>query len=176
MVFIDSPKSVPYDTEKGYLPISLQYCPYTAEYARETSIAGVDRGYRGKSNVTSNEMDLDIILETRDAMGDKPVIVSMNAINPTVVAEFESCIDGLLINFNTQSQAILDIVAGVYEPSALLPFQMPLSMKVVEEQFEDKAGDMEVHIDSEGHAYDFAYGLNFSGIIKDDRTENYSRK
>lgn len=174
MVFIESPKNFGYEADKGYLPISLQYRPYTATHARPNSIAGY-RSYLGKSNTTSNEMDLDVILETRQVMGSKPIIVSLNAVNPTIVAEFEAEIDGLLINFNTQTQAVLDLVVGKVEPSALLPFQMPASMQVVEEQFEDRAHDMQVHIDTEGHAYDFAYGLNFKGIINDERTKKYRK-
>ena len=55
IVFIESPKTVGYTKEEGYLPISLQYRPYTAVDARETSIAGGDplesstnRSYLGK--------------------------------------------------------------------------------------------------------------------------------
>ena len=39
---------------------------------------------------------------------------------------------------------------------ASLPLQMPADMDTVEEQDEDRAFDMRVYIDSEGHAYDFA--------------------
>ena len=65
----------------GYLPISLQYRPYTAVYAREHSIAQEpndefpDRTYRGKTVTVNNEDDLDLVLHTRELMGEKPVIV-----------------------------------------------------------------------------------------------------
>ncbi|MFR9236598.1 MAG: hypothetical protein ACLVLH_28015 [Eisenbergiella massiliensis] len=49
-------------------------------------------------------------------------------------------------------------------------------MDTVEEQDEDRAFDMRVYIDSEGHAYDFAYGMNYSGVISDERTKEYGRK
>jgi len=32
---------------------------------------------------------------------------------------------------------------------------------------------MTCHADSEGNTYDFGYGLNWSGVIKDARTEKY---
>ena len=35
---------------------------------------------------------------------------------------------------------------------------------------------MECYVDSEGNAYDFAYGLNWSGRISDARTEKYAVK
>jgi len=178
MVFIESPDSVGYKKEEGYIPVTLQYRPYTAEYAREESIAsdiGESRSYKNKSNTATNEQDLDIILETKTAMNNKPVIVSMNCKNPTVVGEFEDVVDSILLNFNVQTQAILDIMSGTKEPSGLLPFQMPKDMKTVEEQKEDLAHDMECYIDEEGHKYDFGFGINFNGIIVDERVRKYKK-
>jgi len=50
---------------------------------------------------------------------------------------------------------------------------MPANMETVEAQFEDVPRDMECHIDSDGNKYDFAFGLNWSGVIKDGRTAKY---
>ena len=179
IVFIESPQSCGFDKDKGYLPVTLQYRPYTAYHARKESIGKdssdeiVNRSYYGKTNTCSNEADLDIVLETREAMGEKPMIVSMNCKNPTVVKEFEACADAILIDFNVQVQAILELINGTCEPSGLLPFQMPADMETVEEQQEDVAHDMRCHIDSEGNRYDFAFGMNFKGIICDDRVRKY---
>ena len=102
LVFIESPACNPYSTEdlanggNGYLPITLQYRPYTAKKAREVSIAGGDfrenftnRSYLGKTNTAYNEADLDNILECRRAMGDKPVIVCATVNNPMVMHELK---------------------------------------------------------------------------------------
>lgn len=178
IVFIESPDSVGYKKEEGYIPVTLQYRPYTAEDAREESIAnddGESRSYKNKSNTATNDQDLDIILETKEAMKDKPVIVSMNCKNPTVVSEFENKVDSILINFNVQTQAVLDIVSGREEPSGLLPFQMPKDMRTVEEQKEDTAHDMKCYVDEDGHIYDFAYGMNYKGIIVDERVNKYKK-
>jgi beta-glucosidase len=91
-------------------------------------------------------------------MGTKPVIVSLALSNPAVVAEFEKEVEGIIASFGVQDQALLDIVSGAAEPSALLPVQMPANMKTVEEQKEDVPQDMESHVDSEGNKYDFAFG------------------
>ncbi|MDQ0062193.1 hypothetical protein J2T14_004393 [Paenibacillus harenae] len=48
-------------------------------------------------------------------------------------------------------------------------------MKTVEEQLEDVAHDMDCHVGSEGHVYDFAYGLNWSCVINDLRTAKYRK-
>lgn len=174
IVFISSPESFGYTDELGYLPLSLQYRPYKAVHARvESLVKGAS--YKDKTNTTANELDLDIILETKAIMKDKPIIVVANTLNPFVVAEFENEVDAILLHFNIQNQAVLDLIKGNYEPSGLLPFQMPKDMKTVEEQFEDVALYMECYLDSEKNKYDFAYGLNFNGVIKDNRTKKYKR-
>ncbi|WP_454804141.1 glycoside hydrolase family 3 N-terminal domain-containing protein [Mucilaginibacter phyllosphaerae] len=166
----------------GYLPVSLQYDKYTAETARETSLAGGDplekftnRSYKNKSEVSSNVTDLAMVNDTYAKMKGKPVIVSINMNNPMVFAEFEKNANAIIADFGVQGQASLDIITGKAEPSALLPLQMPLDMKVVEAQYEDVPHDMKCYTDAEGHVYDFAYGLNWKGVIKDARTAKYSK-
>jgi len=168
----------------GYVPISLQYGPYTAAYAREKSIAAGDpvvdptitnRSYKGKTTTASNITDLKTIIDTKAAMNGKPVIVCMGLSNPAVISEFEPHIDGLVVSFGVQDQALFDIISGTVEPSGLLPLQMPADMQTVEEQKEDVPQDMKCYKDSEGHIYDFAFGLNWKGIISDARTDKYKK-
>ncbi|MBT2700941.1 glycoside hydrolase family 3 C-terminal domain-containing protein [Bacillus sp. ISL-40] len=189
LVFISTPKAgTGYSHEdvkeggNGYVPISLQYKPYTAISAREKSLAGdarvgdvLNRSYKGKTVTPSNTTDLDMVVETVEIMKGKPVIVSLLLSNPTVVEEFERNVDSIIVNFGVQDQAIFDILTGKTEPSGLLPMQMPANMKTIEEQLEDVAHDMECHIDAEGHVYDFAFGLNWTGRIQDDRTKKYQK-
>jgi beta-glucosidase len=52
---------------------------------------------------------------------------------------------------------------------------MPADMETVELQREDVPQDMKCHRDSEGNVYDFGYGLNWKGVIKDARTARYVR-
>ena len=172
------------DKEKGnngYMPISLQYGPYTADDAREKSIAAgdpvepgiINRSYKGKTIMASNASDLKTLMDTKAAMNGKPVIVSMALSKPAIVAEFEKDVNAIVVNFGIQDQAVLDMLTGAAEPSGLLPVQMPLNMKTVEEQFEDTPHDMEVYKDAEGNFYDFGFGLNWKGVINDARTARY---
>ena len=183
-----------------YLPISLQYRPYTAnsKYVRLESIGGdmievtetspdgygdtktlkkENRSYFGKTAIIRNESDLDLVLNAASAA--KKVIVALNVSNPMVFKEFESKVDAILVGFGgdrsayLNDKAFLEIIAGKVEPSGLLPFQMPANMETVEAQFEDVPRDMECHTDSDGNIYDFAFGLNWSGVIKDGRTAKY---
>ncbi len=179
----------------GYQPISLQYREYTATTARETSIASdpgknfinsetgeinytdnvENRSYKGKSVTSSNEGMLDMLEETKAAMGEKPVIVYMLENNPMVWSEVEPLADAIVVGFGVSDQAVSEIIAGVAEPSALLPMQQPANMETVEAQLEDVGQDMECYVDSEGNAYDFAFGLNWSGVIHDARVETYGK-
>jgi beta-glucosidase len=191
LVFVDSPESGtgydPADREAGgtgYVPISLQYGSYKAVSARDSSIASGDpvvapavlnRTYKNKTIAASNGADLKSILETKEKMGDKPVIVIAKAANPMVMAEFEAKVQGIFLHFGVQDQVIFDLISGKSEPSALLPVQLPASMETVETQLEDVAHDMIPHVDAVGNSYDFAFGLNWSGVIADERVSKYKR-
>ncbi|WP_338839579.1 glycoside hydrolase family 3 protein [Flavobacterium ginsenosidimutans] len=193
IVFVTSPQSLEggYDLKdrqngsNGYVPISLQYGTYTATEARTKSIAAgdqvidptiKDRTYKNKTVTAANTMDLRTILDTKDMMNGKPVIVSVTANKPMIFNEFEKEVDGIVLNFGVSSQAVLDIISGKTEPSGLLPVQMPANMETVEKQFEDVPYDMIPHKDTEGNIYDFAFGLNWKGVIKDARTETYKKQ
>ncbi|MEK9567295.1 MAG: glycoside hydrolase family 3 C-terminal domain-containing protein, partial [Flavobacteriaceae bacterium] len=188
MIFIKSPYSNGYsraDREaggNGYVPISLQLEDYTATEARAESIAAGDpvvdptitnRSYKGKTSRSNSYPDLKTIEDTRKALGDKPIILVVSASNPMVFTAIEEKVDGILVEFGVSNSAIADIVNGAYEPSGLLPLQMPKDMTTVETQLEDVPNDMDPYVDSLGNTYDFAFGLNWSGVIKDDRTQKY---
>jgi beta-glucosidase len=192
LVFVKSPDGgVGYskaDRESGgtgYVPISLQYGPYTSTASREKSIAAGDpvidptitnRSYKGKSFTASNIADLKSIQDTKAAMKNKPVIVIVDGNKPMIFQEFEPQVDAIVYGFGVMNQAVLDLLTGAAEPSGLLPIQMPLNMETVEQQLEDVPHDMKVHVDSEGNAYDFGYGLNWKGVIDDKRTAHYKKK
>jgi beta-glucosidase len=181
--------------EFKYLPISLQYRPYNAKskVVRKKSLGGdmitvsVDgkeitekenRSYFGQTAVITNERHLDLVLNTKSAIEKVIVVIDMST--PMVFNEFENEVDAILIGFggnrsdNVPDKAFLDVITGQVEPSGLLPLQMPVNMETVEGQFEDVPRDMECHEDSNGNNYDFAFGLNWSGVIKDERTAKYN--
>ena len=187
LVGINSPKGgVGYDRSdlekggNGYIPISLQYDTYTATEARAISLAGgspledfTNRTYKDKTVTANNTTDMDLVNDTKTKMGDKPVIVVVDVSNPMVFSEIELSASAILVHMGVQDQALLDIILGKSEPSALLPFQMPADMTTVEQQYEDVPRDMKAYVDSEGNAYDFAFGLNWSGVISDERVKKY---
>ncbi len=189
LVFIQNPTAtIGYDKEdvknggNGYIPISLQYKDYTATDARETSIAGGDpleasanRSYKGKSVKTPNITDIELVASTKAAMKGKPVVVCVNTGNPLVFSEFEQDASAILLSFGVQDQAMLETIAGKSEPSALLPMQMPADMTTVEKQAEDVPFDLKCYKDSEGNTYNFGFGMNWKGVIKDARIKLYKK-
>jgi beta-glucosidase len=189
IVFAGGPSGGPgYDRDdlakggNGYVPISLQYGSYKAEYGRSHSIASGDpvepgitnRSYKDKIINSGNEVVLKTIEDTKKAMHGKPVIVCLSLSKPAVVSEFEKESDAILVSFGVQNQAILDIISGEAEPSGLLPVQMPADMKNVELQSEDIPHDMICYTDANRNTYNFGFGLDWQGVISDWRTERYA--
>ena len=182
--FISNPTAgVGYDTEtQTYLPITLQYGEYVADGAnvRETSIAGdvVDgvkenRSYAGKSTTAANASELTFVQEMSELAGDVPLVLCVNADRPMIFSEVEPLADAILVGFSAGGDDFLHLLAGTAEPSALLPLQMPANMDTVEANQEDVPRDLECYVDSEGNEYDFAFGLNWSGVIDDERVATY---
>ncbi len=184
---------------QSYVPLSLQYS-YVADSSsvRQESIAGrmvetmvqtpygeqavkekENQSYYGKAALIDNATDLDMILYAAQNMPeDAKVIVAMNAegkspVAQMVMSEFEDKVDAILYGFNIDNRAFLDIATGKVEPSALLPVGMPASMEAVEAQLEDVPRDMECYVDAAGNTYEFGFGLNWSGVIQDERTAKY---
>lgn len=62
-----------------------------------------------------------------------------------------------------------------YMITELLPMQFPADMKAVEQQMEDALHDMRCLTDSDGNTYDSAFGLDWSGVIDDERVRKYAR-
>ena len=182
-----------------YLPISLQYRPYTADnmYVRFESIGGQitmkevegvygietvyekeNRSYFGKTGIITNEADLDLVLYAA-SVADK-VVVAVDVKNTMIFSEFESEVDAILVGWGgdraplIDDAAFLEVIAGNVEPSGLLPMQMPANMETVEAQYEDVPRDMECYVDSAGNTYDFTFGMNWSGVINDARVEKYN--
>ena len=93
---------------------------------------------------------------------------------PATTMEVCAEVDAILVNFSGSAEALCRIAAGLDEPSGLLPMQMPKDMDAVERHLEDVPRDLDCYTDTEGHRYDFAYGMNYAGVIDDERVRRYS--
>ncbi len=198
VVFMSNPSTGNgYDSEtETYKPISLQYGDYVADgdnvreesisqgiietivetpYGPTTNRAHDDRSYYGESTVASNLSDLELALSVAENVPeDCAVVACITATNAMIFGEFEEQMDAILVGFAIDKTNFLPILAGQFEPTGLLPIQMPKDMDAVEAQYEDVPRDAEAYVDSEGNAYDFTFGMNWSGVINDERTEEYN--
>ena len=186
------------DGTETWYPASIQYGEYTATAARAESIGGKvtveverdpygavvsekttkeNRSYKDQTvGKSSSYADLELLQWVDSVAGDLPVVVSMTAARAMCWHEVEPLADVILLSYNShRAQAVCEIIAGNVEPYGLLPVQQPLNMDEVETQFEDVARDMKCYVDANGNTYDFAFGLNWSGVINDDRVATYSQ-
>lgn len=165
-------------------PISLQYRPFTADqdYVRKESLNPEDeygeyinRSVYGASTYATNESDLDLVLDVKSRIpADCKLILVVDADRPMCFGEIEPSCDAIVFAFNKVSEeAYARVISGTVEPSGLLSHQMPKDMKTVFEQDEDVPRDMDCYVDADGNTYDFCYGLNWSGVIDDERTKTY---
>lgn len=187
--------SSPSLTGSSGVPQSLQYASYTVTASRAQSIGydwlHADGSYlqfnetpdESKGDYKSNRSilgttsddhssQLSALYETIELMGDKPVVVILNLTSPAVVAEFEAQIDALVVGSGVADQAMLEVISGRREPSGLLSVTLPLDMDSVDASYEDLP-DTTPYVDSDGNAYTFGFGLDWDGIIEDERTAQY---
>ena len=109
-------------------------------------------------------------------MKEKPVILCVKTNSPMVMREIEPSADAILMEFGDLPQAVLELICGLHTPSGLLPMQLPADMDTVEQQCEDVPFDMVCHTDEEGHVYDFGFGMDWNGVIDDERVKKYAHK
>lgn len=83
--------------------------------------------------------------------------------------------DAIVVDFGIEKEHLLALAAGEFEPSGLLPCQMPADMDTVDTQDEDVPLDMIPYTDFCGNTYDFAFGMNLEGVIQDDRVRTYGK-
>jgi beta-glucosidase len=85
----------------------------------------------------------------------KPTIICLYLDRAAVVPEIaETCV-GLFGEFGAYDDAVLDIIFGKYNPTAILPFELPSSMEAVRNQYED------VPYDSKNPLFEFGFGLTY---------------
>lgn len=113
------------------------------------------------------------VLETKAKMKGKPVIVSLEMDKPTIMSEFEGSADAILVNFGVQNKR--SWISSVEKPS--LPLcclcrcrQICVSWRSNSKMF---PRDMKCYTDSEGHLYDFAFCMNWKGVIDYERVTKY---
>lgn len=174
---------------------TAQFAPYTKEVGREVSLGGYwyhadgsivqateipdpsigdykqNMSNIGFTNPGTQEV-LDTLLQAKEALGDKPIILILNYRNAVVPAEFEPLVDAIVVGVETAQEAFMNVISGRYEPTGMLAITMPRSMNHIEMSAED-VPDTTPYVDADNNVYQFGFGLNYSGRIVDERTEQY---
>ena len=174
---------------------TAQFAPYTKTVGREVSIGGYWYHADGtvvqaneipdpnagdyKENMSNigfknpgTQVVLDTLIEAKEALGDKPLVLLFNYRNATVPAEFEPLADAILMTVEGAQEAYMDIVSGRYDPVGMLAITFPRSMNHIEMSNED-VPDTTPYVDADNNVWQFGFGLNYSGRIVDERTEEF---
>jgi beta-glucosidase len=156
----------------------MQTITFNDGYEMQTSIRKANLSYWNKTVADATTITQLQKLEELKAMGlAAPIVVVMKANNSGAMCwhEVEPLADVIFYRYGSVSDtAAAQILAGKVEPSALLVQQQPISMEVVDKDQEDVPRDLECYVDAAGNAYDFAFGLNWSGKIEDERVATYT--
>lgn len=106
--------------------------------------------HQGRLNFSEEELTRILSITSQ-----KPTIICMYMDRPAVAPEVINSSVGFLADFGAHDDAVLDIVFGKFNPTGILPFELPVSMEAVEKQFED------VPYDSENPVFPFGHGLRY---------------
>lgn len=93
--------------------------------------------------------------EILNILNTKPTVVDIYLDRPAVIPEIAAAAKGLIGNFGTSDEALLDVLFGKYKPEGHLPFELPSSMEAVRNQKED------VPYDSKNPLFKFGFGLSY---------------
>lgn len=153
-------------------------------YGNTTQEVQENRSHYGNTSaVSSSYGDYETLKYVENTVPDDcKIIVLMMAKGSMVWSEVEPLADAILLFYDFskfdegfKDVALMDLIVGNAEPSGLLPMQQPASMEAVEEQTgDDVPRDVECYVDATGNTYDFTFGMNWSGVIQDARTEKYN--
>jgi beta-glucosidase len=111
-------------------------------------------------SLSKNSVDVEYI---NRISAKKPAILVINYTNPWVIDEIYNDkipgnIKGVLATFGTSTEALLDVIAGKFNPTGKMPFATPVSDAAVENQKEDVPG----YLEGESYAlFNFDEGISY---------------
>jgi beta-glucosidase len=91
-----------------------------------------------------------------DLISKKPSLVVVNLERPAILTEINEKSKALMADFGTSDKVLMDLVFGIKNPTAKMPFELPSTWEAVQKQLED------VPYDSENPLYRFGHGLTYN--------------
>ena len=96
------------------------------------------------------------IMEKISNYSNKSKLITITDLNrPAILTEVNNLSSGLVGTFGVSDKAILEVLFGNYNPSGKLPFEIPSSMKEVNEQKEDLPDDTKNPVFGYGHGLSY---------------------
>jgi beta-glucosidase len=118
----------------------------------------------GLFNTTNKSIELSLsknkidVAHANELINAKPTIVVVNYTNPWVIDEIDKGnAKTILATFGATSDALLDVVSGVFNPTGKMPFATPISEQAAQQNQSDVPGNAEPN----GYAL-FKYGAGLS--------------
>ncbi|MFF3490548.1 glycoside hydrolase family 3 protein [Streptomyces sp. NPDC002795] len=97
----------------------------------------------------------DVVRHVRGLAARVPTVVLVYLERPAVLTEIADAATAVVADFGAEDGALLDLVFGADAPEGRLPFDLPSSMKAVEESRED------VPFDTRSPLYRFGHGMTY---------------
>ncbi len=95
-----------------------------------------------------------------------PTIVTVYLDRPAILTNVKDRTSALLANFGITDEGLLEVITGKGFPEGHLPFELPSSMRAVEQQRSD------LPYDSEHPLYPYGFGLRYMGAGPKDDLQN----
>lgn len=114
------------------------------------------RGAEINIELSNNSIDVDYVNQLK---AKKPTVIAINFSNPWVIKEIDTGnANTILATFGATIDALLDVVSGKYNPTGKMPFSIPASHEMVENNQSDVPGYQE----PEGYAlFKFDDGISY---------------
>lgn len=116
-----------------------------------------------ESGMQQGSLDLEsaVVAHILDLAAGHPVVLVVSLMRPAVLAPVADAVSALVAEFGASDDAVLDILHGRVAAQGTLPFELPRSMRVVEQSMPDVASDTDAPLFPAG------FGIRLSATTPD---------
>ena len=116
--------------------------------------------------LTIGEETLIDVQKVKEIENKVPTILAMNMTNPWLINEIEPGADAVISTYGVQSEAVIDVIRGKFNPTGTLPITIPADQEAVDKEAGDVPGYAEkdpnyAYVNENGDAYISGFGLSY---------------